>query len=306
MNLQIGIRVPHGLFAEGPDALSRFARSVESEGLDRIWVGDHVSFRGGQGYDGLLQAAVLAALTRTVTIQTAVYLLALRHPVPAARQVASISEMAPGRIILGVGVGGDDPDESINCGVNPKRRGRRTDESLSVLRRLLAGEVIDHAGPEFTLESASIRPVPAEAVPVVVGGRSEAAWNRAGRWSEGWLAVFTDADRFGEGIHRVTDAAASADRSGVEWDHGVLMWCGLADERQAARRLVGPAMEGLYRMPFERFERYVPCGPAEAVAEMASRYIEAGASHVLLSPHAADLDEAVAGVATVRRLLGSS
>jgi alkanesulfonate monooxygenase SsuD/methylene tetrahydromethanopterin reductase-like flavin-dependent oxidoreductase (luciferase family) len=301
--VEVGIRAPHGLFASGPDSIAEFTAKVERAGLDRIWVGDHVSFRGGQGYDGLLQAAVLAALTRTVAIQTAIYLLALRHPLPVARQVASICEIAPGRLVMGVGVGGDDPGEMANCGVDPAKRGLRTDESLAVLRRLLAGEVVDHNGPEFKTVDASIRPVPSRPVPFLVGGRSEAALRRAGRFSEGWLALFTDAARFGAGVGRVDAEAERAGRTDVAWDHGILLWCGFGTDRRAARSSVAPAVEGLYRMPFERFERYVPYGSAEEVAEVARSYVEFGAGHVLLSPHAADPEEALEGAATVRRLL---
>jgi alkanesulfonate monooxygenase SsuD/methylene tetrahydromethanopterin reductase-like flavin-dependent oxidoreductase (luciferase family) len=304
--IEVGIRAPHGLFASGPEAIAAFGAGVERAGLDRIWVGDHVSFRGGQGYDGLLQAAVLAALTRAIAIQTAVYLLALRHPLPVARQVASICEMAGGRFVMGVGVGGDDPREMANCGVDPAKRGRRTDESLSVLRCLLAGDVVDHNGTEFRVEAASIRPVPSQPVPIVVGGRSEAAWRRAGRFSDGWLAVFTDPSRLGEGVGRVEEEAELAGRTGVEWDHGILMWCGFAADRRVARSLVAPTVEGLYQMPFERFERYVPYGRPEDVAEAARPYIEAGVGHVLLSPLAADPEEALAGAATVRQMLRSA
>ena len=143
-SVEVGVRVPHGLFGAGADHLSRFASAVEMAGLDRVWVGDHVSFRGGQGYDGLVQAAVLAALTRTVRVQTAVYLLPLRHPVPVARQVASIAELAPGRFVFGVGAGGDDAAEVRNCGVDPSTRGRRMGEALGLVRRLLDGEKVDH------------------------------------------------------------------------------------------------------------------------------------------------------------------
>jgi alkanesulfonate monooxygenase SsuD/methylene tetrahydromethanopterin reductase-like flavin-dependent oxidoreductase (luciferase family) len=183
--VEVGIRAPHGLFRSGPEAIAGFVSQVEASGLDRIWVGDHVSFRGGQGYDGLLQAAVLSAVTRAVTIQTAVYLLPLRHPMPVARQVASVAEIAPGRFVFGVGVGGDDRDETANCGVDPAGRGRRTDESLSLVRRLLGGEVVDHPGPRFPLSRAMIRPAPSEPVPVAVGGRSRAALDRA--WGCSWI-----------------------------------------------------------------------------------------------------------------------
>ncbi len=66
--------------------------------------------------------------------------MALRHPVPVARQIASLCEAAPGRLSFGVGIGGEDRHEIEICGVDPATRGRRTDESLEVLLPLLAGE----------------------------------------------------------------------------------------------------------------------------------------------------------------------
>lgn len=296
----VGIRAAHRLFSAGPDAIARFAAAVEGHGIERIWVGDHVSFRGGQGYDGLLQSAVLCALTRRVTVQTAVYLLPLRHPLPAARQVASITEMATGRFVFGVGLGGDDEQETANCGVDHSRRGQRMDEGLALVRRLLSGEVVDHPGPEFPLSEAAIRPVPAAPVPIVVGGRSDAALTRAGRQSDGWLGVFVDPARFGRSCDSVVAAAEEVGRADVGWQHGILLWCGFGPTREAARRCVAPAVEELYRMPFERFERYVPCGHPADVADAVRPYLEAGAAYVLLSPFAGDPDEAVAGVAEVR------
>jgi alkanesulfonate monooxygenase SsuD/methylene tetrahydromethanopterin reductase-like flavin-dependent oxidoreductase (luciferase family) len=301
--VEVGIRAPHALFGAGPEAIATFASRVEACGLDRIWVGDHVSFRGGQGYDGLLQTAVLGALTRTVTVQTAVYLLPLRHPLPVARQVASIAEMAPGRFVFGVGVGGDDRDEAANCGVDPADRGLRTDESLALARRLLAGEVVDHPGPRFPLRRASIRPAPSQPVPVAVGGRSRAALVRAGRLSEGWLGVFVSPDRFRASVTAVMEAAGEAGRGNLPFRHGLLVWCGFGASAEAARPLVAPAVESLYQLPFDRFESYVPYGTPEQVAGALAPYLAAGADYLLLSPVAADRHAAVEATATVRRLL---
>ena len=70
----------------------------------------------------------------------ALYLLPLRHPVPVARQLATIGGFAPGRLTFGVGIGGEDRHELEICGVDPGSRGRRMDESLEILRGLSAGQ----------------------------------------------------------------------------------------------------------------------------------------------------------------------
>lgn len=301
--VDVGVRVPRALFARGVEAVGTYAAAAEDAGLDRLWIGDHISFKGGQGYDGLIQAAALASLTRTITVQTAVYLLPLRHPLAVARQVASIAELAPGRLTFGVGVGGDDPSEVANSGVDPTTRGRRMDESLLLVRRLLAGEVVDHDGEHFQLEQASIRPSPNPPVPMVVGGRSPAALRRAGRLAEGWLGVWVSPHRFAGAITAVESAAEEAGRGAVAWQHGLLAWCGFAESADAARPALAEAMEELYQLPFERFAPYSPHGTPEQVAEALMPYVDAGVSTILLAAVADEPKAAIAGAHEVRSLL---
>ena len=74
----------------------RLLARARAAGLDHVFVADHVSFYGGVGMDGLIQAATAAALEPELQIHVGVYLLALRHPVPVARQIATLCESAPG------------------------------------------------------------------------------------------------------------------------------------------------------------------------------------------------------------------
>jgi alkanesulfonate monooxygenase SsuD/methylene tetrahydromethanopterin reductase-like flavin-dependent oxidoreductase (luciferase family) len=276
---------------------------MENLGIDRLCVGDHVSFHSGQGFDGLVQSTALAVLSRRLTIQTAVYLLALRHPVPVARQVASLARLAPGRFVFGVGLGGDDRREMEHCGVNPATRGRRMDEALAIVRALLAGEDVSVDGEFFRLKETRIRPAPDRPVPIVVGGRSDAAWRRTGRLGDGWLALWVSPERYAAGVAEVAKEADATGRGAVSWQHGLHAWCGLGPTRERARALVASAMENLYRVPFERFERWVPYGTAEDVATALQPYVDAGCHQVNLIPVAADLDEAAEGTVRVRDLL---
>ncbi len=125
----------------------------------------------------------------------AVYQLPLRHPVPVARQLADIAQLAPGRFTFAVGIGGEDRHEVSMCGVDPAPRGRRMDECLAVLRQLLAGPPVTFHGEFFCLDEAVIAPAPAPPVPVVVGGRSDAAIRRAGRLGDGWLGLWNSPRR---------------------------------------------------------------------------------------------------------------
>ena len=97
----------------------------------------------------------------TIPIFVAVYLLPLRHPTLVARQVADLELLAPGRLVLGLGIGGEDPHEYTVCGVDPRTRGRRMDECLEVLRSLLTGTPVTFHGEFFDLDDALILPAPA-------------------------------------------------------------------------------------------------------------------------------------------------
>src|ERR1700742_2474246 len=127
---------PSGLLDRGIDAARDYLARVGESGIDHVCCGDHVSFGGGHGSDGLVQATALAMLHPTLPVHTGVYLLPLRHPVLVARQLADLARLAPGRLVFGVGIGGEDRREVSNSGVDPATRGRRMNESLAVLREL--------------------------------------------------------------------------------------------------------------------------------------------------------------------------
>lgn len=298
----------------GPLALRRQLLSqVRASGLDHVFVADHISFFTGFGMDGLIQAATIAALEEALEVYVGVYLLALRHPLPVARQIASLCESAPGRLILGVGVGGEDRHEIEICGVDPRSRGRRTDESLVALRGLLSGEPTTLDGEFFRFEDALIRPPPDPQVPLVIGGRSDAALRRAALLGDGWLGVWCSPRRFGEALatierqaveHRGNDGRdARAFPRPARWDHGLQVWVGLDPDPAVARSRLAARMESMYRIPFERFERHSPSGSPEAVARFLAPYIEAGCTRFNVMPVAASSEAGIEGVAEIRERL---
>jgi alkanesulfonate monooxygenase SsuD/methylene tetrahydromethanopterin reductase-like flavin-dependent oxidoreductase (luciferase family) len=284
--------------------LREVLEAVEAAGLDAVGVGDHVSFMGGTGIDGLVSAAALLAAHDRLTVRTAVYLLPLRHPVLVARQLVSISQLAPGRLVFGVGVGGEDPHEFAVCELDPRHRGARADEALPLLRMLLTGRPVTHRGRFFQLEEAQVAPgVPG--LPVIVGGRSDAALRRAGRFGDGWIGIWISPRRFAEATALVAEAAAEAGRTGVLWQHEHQGWCFFDADPPAAAARARRVMEASYGLPFERFARYTPSGPAEVVADALRPFVELGVRQFNLVADAARLDYAIEQAGLVRRLLNN-
>jgi alkanesulfonate monooxygenase SsuD/methylene tetrahydromethanopterin reductase-like flavin-dependent oxidoreductase (luciferase family) len=285
--------------------LHELAERSVAAGIDHLTVGDHVSFAGGHGADGLIQATALLAAHPGVRVQTGVYLLALRHPAVVARQLATIALLAPGRFTFGVGVGGDDPSELELCGIDPRHRGARTTEALRCVRWFLSGEQVEFRGRFFEL-SGAIRPAPTTPIPVLVGGRSDAALARTGRLADGWLALWVSPRRFTEATGRIEAVADEAGRGRVRWQHALQLWAGFGPSQARARERLRATMEAAYSIPFERFERYVPCGPPEAVAAALAPYRAAGCRRFNFVPEADGLDAAIEAVAEVKALLSAT
>ena len=103
VSARIGMFAPPGLLEQGPETARAFLAQAEKEGINHVCCGDHVSFIAGLGFDGLVQATALAMLHPTLPVYTGVYLLPLRHPVLVARQLADISQIAPGGSSSGPG-----------------------------------------------------------------------------------------------------------------------------------------------------------------------------------------------------------
>jgi alkanesulfonate monooxygenase SsuD/methylene tetrahydromethanopterin reductase-like flavin-dependent oxidoreductase (luciferase family) len=278
---------------------------ITDAGVDHLCVGDHVSFFVGAGSDGLVSATSLLAAQSELPVYVALYLLPLRHPVPVARQLATIAELTPGRLTLGVGIGGEDPHEMEICGIDPRTRGRRMDECLRVLRGLADGTPVTFDGEFFSLEDALIVPAPTPSIPIVVGGRSDAAIRRAARLGDGWLGIWVSPRRYAAVRDQIAQDAAGVDRDASRFEHSLNVWCGFAATREAAREQLATKMQDFYQMPFEPFERYSPFGTPEEVAEFLHQYIEAGCSTFNVIPCAPDDECAIASVGKLRALLAA-
>jgi alkanesulfonate monooxygenase SsuD/methylene tetrahydromethanopterin reductase-like flavin-dependent oxidoreductase (luciferase family) len=302
----VGISVHDQVLTASPAERRALLGRIARAGIDHVVVADHVSFHGGTGFDGMVGAASVLATDDQLSVVIGVYQLALRHPMTVARQLASLSTLGPGRLTLGVGVGGEDRSEVSNCGVDPATRGRRVDESLGLLRELAAGGPVSHDGEFFSVEAASVLPPPEPRVPILIGGKSDATVRRTARYADGWLAMFVSARRFVEFRERIR---READQLGQpEPDrHGFQLWCGLAGDAGTARDLVAAKMQELYKLPFEKFESLCPAGTPAQVADFLRPYLEGGARQVTLVPCAPNWQAGVDAVAEVRdRLAGHS
>lgn len=305
MKLAFGLATPSDLWKRDLDARRELVRQVADGGFDHLFMADHVSFRNGSGTDGFVEVAALSQLHSRIGVMISIYLLPLRHPLPVARQLATMATIAPGRMIFGVGIGGDDRHEIEVCGVDPATRGARTNEALDIIRGLLRGEEVSRTGEHFRIDQARIRPQPRQPIPIIVGGRSNAALRRAAAFGDGWIGVWCSARRYREAVALIDDYASGCGRVPPGWCHGYQPWIGVDADPVQAREAVEHGMEAFYQMPFEKFERYTPSGTPAQVAEQLAPHVDAGCRLINLKVCTRHPEEEVALAAEVRRALAA-
>ena len=135
--------------------------------------------------------------------------------------------------------------------------------------------------------------------PIIVGGRSDAALVRTGRFGDGWIGAWCSVRRFTQALGIIDEAAAQAGRTRVAWQHGYQPWVGVADTREEARRRVAAAMEAFYKVPFESFEKYTPFGTPDEVASALGPYVQAGCRLMNFKVVAGDDADAIAGIGEI-------
>ena len=303
---RFGVMIPtFDPFRTGSPPLLEAAALAEELGFDSGWVGDHLSFHPPV-LDALGALSGAAGRTHRIALGTGVLLLPLRHPVWTAKQLSTVDALAPGRLLLGVGVGGENPQEWEAAGVPVGQRGARLDESLEIVTALLRGEAVDHPGPLLPTRSPVLEPVPATPPPIVVGGRSDAALRRAARVGDAWMGVWMSARRAGEVGERLGELAAEAGRPVPA--RLMMLFVHVADGADgaggeaAARDEAAAFVRGQYGLPFDALQRWALIGGEQQVADGLNALADAGVAGVILVPAARDPLEQYRRLAALRPL----
>ncbi|MGA2125517.1 MAG: LLM class F420-dependent oxidoreductase [Xanthobacteraceae bacterium] len=209
--MQFGVHLPHIGRKAGPDAIRRAAVQAEELGFADVWVSEHVILPKAAPYppspyfyEPILTLTWAAAATRRVRLGTSVLVLPMHHPVPIAKQLATLQCLSGGRVIFGIGVGWLEA-EFAAMGVPFAERGRRMDESIALLRALWSDDPVSFQTRYITAEIAEMRmqPQPVAPIPIWVGGSSEKALARAVRLCEGWHGSRLMPDRAAPIIRRL-------------------------------------------------------------------------------------------------------
>lgn len=267
---------------------------VEGLGFDSVWVGDHITTHLPK-IECLTLLSIFAARTSHITLGTGVLLLPLRHPTVVAKMVSTLDYLSGGRVILGVGVGGEFSKEWEACGVALKERGRRANEGIEILKELWSQSGVSYQGRYYRFEGVMLDPKPAQkgGPPVWIGGRSEAALKRAAMLGDGWIGYMQTPERYRQSLEKIREYAEESGRDlSASFTPAHTIFTRVAATREEARQTAIEALSRQYNQPFDNLvDRYCAVGRPEDCAERMGAFIEAGVTHLIIHPIAGAEDE---------------
>jgi probable F420-dependent oxidoreductase len=286
--MKVGLAFASSIGIDGETALE-ICRRAEALGFESVWGGEHVvlpdAIASTYPYtadgkipaepdtfipDPLIWLAFVAAAAPTLQLGTCILIVPQRNPLVLAKELATLDHMSGGRLELGLGVGWL-KEEFDALGVAWERRGARNDEYVAAMQALWAGPHAEFHGQFVDFEPATCSPRPVRgSIPIIVGGDSDAAIQRAVRIADGYFPGEGDFDRLEALIGRVRQSAETAGRDPQSLAINAIFGRQLADpvagvEQMAALgvdRIMVPAFpfvgpEGLDRLS-EFGERVIP------------------------------------------------
>ena len=203
------------------DLQADVARLAEDLGYDGLWFPEHLVWPAdldglspyADGHppanpriptlDTLMWMVTIAQVTERIRLGTYVYNLALRHPLVAARAVQTLDVVSGGRVDLGVGAGWS-KGEYDAAGVDFRTRGRRLDECIRACRALWSEDPVSFDGELVSFGAVHFEPKPPQGlVPILIGGESEAAMDRAARLGDGWIGMYETPESVAKRVARI-------------------------------------------------------------------------------------------------------
>lgn len=201
--MQFGVLLPHFGKETSPARIVEGAKLCEELGFDSIWVRDHLIWnphgmeRAGLTFvEPLVVLAAVAAVTKKINLGTAV-LVPLRWPLKLSQDLASLSYMAGGRVLAGIGLGFN-PEELATVGMRLEDRIDIMRETVEIARKIWTQDNVSYQGKVFAFDNVTIEPKPVAPIPILGGGSTRAAMRRIAAYCDGWipgrvpLATFDD------------------------------------------------------------------------------------------------------------------
>ena len=278
-------KIEFGTTLRSPSNVAELAQQIEGLGFDILGCGEHVSFYGDSA-NGFISLSVAAGVTNDIRLMSAITLVPLYPAALLAKLGAALDVASGGRYTMGVGVGGEFPNEFEACGVPVTQRGSRTDDALEVLTRVWSETDVTYDGRYTTLKNFSLKPLPIQKPrpPIYVSGRSEAAMRRAAKYADGWLPYMYTPESLAESIEKITAYGEDEGRDMSDFTFGMYIFSAVHENKDTGVKYAADRLSVQYNQDFsKRVHRYALAGDPETCQARLKEYTDAGATTVFVS-----------------------
>lgn len=264
-----------------PGRLLRAARRAEAAGFDGVYVGDHL-LHPRPLLESVVSLAAVAATTERVALGPCVMLAALRQPLVLAKQLATLACFAPGRLRVGIGVGGEYPVEFDAAGVPLPERGRRTEEALRQLRALVAGQPVP-VGTDGDQPVVAVAPTPHDTVPFLLAGRKDVALRRAAAHGDGWIGYLLTPPGFARRRGFLLECRSELRRPAESFTTGMVLPVHPTADGAGARAAAAGMWAALTANGASFPEQLFVAGPPDEIVDQLHTYWSAGCTEMVLA-----------------------
>ncbi len=219
MPMKFGLFSTNAYACSYPDVVAGVARAAEAAGFESLWGGEHVVLPDPQAppspmapqdriLDPVIALTYCAAVTRRVRLGTGIIILPQRNPLVLAKELASLDALSAGRLIFGIGVGYLEP-EFRALGAPFEQRGAVADEYLAAMQAIWSQARPAYQGRFVSFADVQAHPQPVQRPhpPIVIGGRTAAAFRRAVQQGNGWYGFALDAEGTARALAGLREAA---------------------------------------------------------------------------------------------------
>ncbi len=278
-------KIEFGTTLRSPYNVAELAQQIEALGFDIIGCGEHVSFHG-ETANGFVSLSVAAGVTKHIRLMSAITLVPLYPAALLAKLGAALDVASGGRYTMGVGVGGEFPNEFEACGVPVKQRGSRTDDALEVLTRVWSETDVTYEGRYTTLKNFSLKPLPIQKPrpPIYVSGRSDAAMRRAAKYADGWIPYMYTPEHLAESIEKIKAYGAEEGRDMSDFTFGMYIFSAVHEDNDTGVKYAADRLSIQYAQDFSQLvHKYALAGDPAACQARLQEYVDAGAGMVFVS-----------------------
>jgi len=278
-------KIEFGTTLRSPYNVAELAQQIEALGFDIIGCGAHVSFHG-ETANGFVSLSVAAGVTKHIRLMSAITLVPLYPAALLAKLGAALDVASGGRYTMGVGVGGEFPNEFEACGVPVKQRGSRTDDALEVLTRVWSETDVTYEGRYTTLKNFSLKPLPIQKPrpPIYVSGRSDAAMRRAAKYADGWIPYMYTPEHLAESIEKIKAYGAEEGRDMSDFTFGMYIFSAVHEDNDTGVKYAADRLSVQYAQDFSQLvHKYALAGDPAACQARLQEYVDAGAGMVFVS-----------------------